>query len=52
VTSDGSNYCFLSCTTKADCNYNRAASVEANCSSDITLVEPGGGKACVPPSSN
>ena len=48
---DGSNYCFLTCIDKIDCNTNRDAESESNCSSSITYVdEPQDGKACVPPS--
>ena len=47
---DGVNYCFRVCANKSECNYNRAADNESNCSSNITFVEGGGGKACVPPS--
>ena len=52
--SDGMNYCFRNCVDKAECNENRDAANEANCSSNITFVVPAdnvGLKACVPPSS-
>ncbi|PKN58985.1 MAG: hypothetical protein CVU56_03315 [Deltaproteobacteria bacterium HGW-Deltaproteobacteria-14] len=48
--TDAQNYCFLSCDGKADCNRNRAADIEANCSSNATFADGGTGKACVPPS--
>ncbi|MCB9653524.1 MAG: hypothetical protein H6729_05250 [Deltaproteobacteria bacterium] len=48
--SDGSNYCFRSCQDKSECNANRSAEQEANCSSNITRVDGGNQKACVPPS--
>lgn len=47
---DGENYCFRVCVDKAECNANRPPDDEANCSSNITFVDGGGGKACVPPS--
>ncbi|MDF1565623.1 MAG: hypothetical protein P1V51_21475 [Deltaproteobacteria bacterium] len=51
VTHDDSvNYCFRTCTDKSECNANRSADNEANCSSSITRVEGGSDKACVPPS--
>lgn len=49
---DGSNYCFLICTDKTQCNINRPVEVESNCSANITFVDGDTGvKACVPPSS-
>jgi hypothetical protein len=49
---DGMNYCFRTCLDKAECNANRDAANEANCSSSVTFVEANTGlKACVPPSS-
>jgi hypothetical protein len=49
---DGSNYCFLTCVEKIDCNQNRPAEYESNCSSNVTFVDgkQGDRKACVPPS--
>ena len=47
---DAKNYCFRTCAEKADCNANRGAEVESNCSSNITRVEEGTLKACLPPS--
>jgi hypothetical protein len=51
--TDGMNYCFRNCIDKAECNANRDPANEANCSSNVTFVEPAknqGLKACVPPS--
>lgn len=48
---DGNNYCFRTCTDKAECNENRSVDNEANCSANITFVGDDVGKACVPPSS-
>ncbi len=48
--TDGTNYCFRTCTDKSECNANRSAANEANCSSNISRVEGGTEKACVPPS--
>lgn len=47
----GTNFCFLECLDKPECNVNRSVANEANCSSSITRVDSGGWKACVPPSS-
>ena len=51
VAQGGTNYCFLVCNEKEDCNENRSVENESNCSSNITRVEEGSEKACVPPSS-
>jgi hypothetical protein len=49
--TDGVNYCFRTCSDKAQCNANRDVDNEANCSSNITFADPETGiKACVPPS--
>ncbi len=49
--TDNINYCFRTCVNKVDCNANRDAINEANCSSSATFVDPVmGRKACVPPS--
>jgi len=51
VTHEGKNYCFRSCADKSECNANRSASNESNCSANITRAEgTKGAKACVPPS--
>lgn len=48
---DGVNYCFLDCVEKEECNDNRDASSEANCSSSFTPVDgKKSGKVCLPPS--
>lgn len=48
---DGSNYCFLLCRDKPECNYTRPIEIEANCVSSIDFVDgKNGSKACVPPS--
>ena len=48
---DGMNYCFLVCAVKADCNRNRSADAEANCSSTAMLVDMSKDrKVCTPPS--
>jgi hypothetical protein len=49
--TDGTNYCFRTCLDKAECNANRSADLESNCSSNITFVDNVENiKACVPPS--
>ncbi|MDY7233183.1 hypothetical protein [Hyalangium rubrum] len=50
VTEEGVNYCFRTCDEKADCNENRSSENESNCSSNVTRVESGSQKVCVPPS--
>lgn len=54
--TDGRNYCFRECTDKAECNANRPAEDEANCSSNFDYADAGddesGLKACIPPSSD
>jgi hypothetical protein len=51
---DGSNYCFLVCDEKFECNLHRPVDSEANCSASIDFVDPDttAHKACVPPSSS
>jgi hypothetical protein len=50
VQHDGMNYCFRTCADKAECNANRDAANEANCSGTADFVEGAQGrKACVPP---
>jgi hypothetical protein len=47
---DGKNYCFLVCTEKTQCNWNRGTDIESNCSANITFVGADQTrKACVPP---
>jgi hypothetical protein len=49
--TDNVNYCFRTCLDKAECNANRDAINESNCSSSADFVDPEmGRKACVPPS--
>ena len=49
--TDGENYCFRDCAEKTQCNANRGADEEANCSSNVDYVEEATvGKSCVPPS--
>jgi hypothetical protein len=52
VEHEGSNYCFLICIDKLDCNATRSFANEANCSSNIKFIEgkDSGVKVCVPPS--
>lgn len=51
VHTDGKNYCFRTCFDKVDCNANRTAGLEANCSSSVDFISgKKEGKACVPPS--
>lgn len=48
---DGKNYCFRVCVEKIDCNANRPAESESNCSSKATLLSGTKvSKVCVPPS--
>ena len=49
--TDGINYCFRTCVDKSECNKNRSADFESNCSSNVTFIMPDSSiKACVPPS--
>jgi hypothetical protein len=50
VQYEGSNFCFLMCKEKIDCNANRSVELESNCSSNIVAVDDNNSKACVPPS--
>ena len=50
---DSKNYCFRVCAEKLECNANRDADHEANCSSNVDFTDgkpEAGNKACVPPS--
>jgi len=51
VTEDDQiNYCFLICVDKPDCNVNRSAANESNCTSSLTFVDGTNGlKVCRPP---
>ena len=53
VTEDnGSNYCFLICVDKPECNPNRTPANESSCNSSLTFVDPTmGRKVCRPPRS-
>jgi hypothetical protein len=47
------NYCFRVCADKSECNRNRSAENEANCSANFdwaTTTDDDGSKACIPPS--
>ncbi len=46
---EGANYCFLVCTDKVQCNKNRGVENESNCSANISSVEGGEEKLCIPP---
>lgn len=50
VDNGGTNYCFLACTDKDQCNEFRSVEEESNCSSNIVSVDSNSSKACVPPS--
>jgi hypothetical protein len=51
VTHNGKDYCFRTCFDKVDCNANRPADQEANCSSSVTFISgKKEGKVCLPPS--
>lgn len=50
VEDDGTNYCFLVCTDKPQCNDHRSLDNEASCTSSLTLVDGTmGRKVCRPP---
>ena len=51
VTADNqTNYCFLICVDKPDCNPHRSVDNESNCTSSLTLVDGTmGRKVCNPP---
>lgn len=53
VTEDnGTNYCFLICTQKTDCNLNRSAADESDCNSSLAFVDGDTNvKVCRPPDS-
>ncbi|HXU62116.1 MAG TPA: hypothetical protein VN962_10465 [Polyangia bacterium] len=52
VTDDQTNYCFLVCATKTDCNTHRSAANEADCTSSLTFVDGTmNRKVCRPPNS-
>ena len=48
---DATNYCFLICASKPQCNVQRSVESEANCVASVDFVDGDQGrKACVPPS--
>lgn len=49
VGLNGTNYCFLICVDKAECNENRTVLNESNCSSNVDVIDSTM-KVCVPPS--
>jgi hypothetical protein len=53
VSEDGvTNYCFLICLDKPECNPRRSMANESNCNSALTFVDPAGDmgrKVCRPP---
>jgi hypothetical protein len=51
--TDNAKYCFRRCADKLECNANRTADNEANCSSSFDWAleaDDDGSKACIPPS--
>lgn len=50
VKEGSANYCFRECTDKPQCNANRSAANEANCSGSADHVGASTAKVCVPPS--
>jgi hypothetical protein len=51
VVHEGTNYCFLICIDKPECNRHRPLDAEANCSSNIEFADGDKTwKTCVPPS--
>ena len=52
VTENGTNYCFLICADKPECNVKRTLDNESNCTSSLSFVDGTmGRKVCNPPSS-
>lgn len=51
VEDVATNYCFLTCVNKSDCNDHRTVDNEANCSSNVVILDGTNTKVCVPPSS-
>ncbi len=48
--TDAKNYCFRICSDKPECNVNRPADAESNCSANVTFVSGEKSiKACIPP---
>ena len=47
---DGTNYCFLICVDKPECNPHRSVENESSCNSSLTFVDGTmGRKVCRPP---
>ena len=52
VTDNQTNYCFLICAQKTDCNLHRTAADESDCTSSLTFVDGDmNRKVCRPPDS-
>jgi hypothetical protein len=52
VTDNQTNYCFLVCASKTDCNLHRSPANEADCTSSLTFTDGTmGRKVCRPPNS-
>jgi hypothetical protein len=52
VTDGQTNYCFLVCAAKTDCNLHRSAADESDCTSALTFVDGTmNRKVCRPPNS-
>ena len=50
VTENQTNYCFLVCASKTDCNLHREPENEASCTSSVTFVDGTmNRKVCTPP---
>ena len=52
VTDNQTNYCFLVCAAKTDCNLHRSAANESDCTSSLPFVDGAmNRKVCRPPNS-
>ena len=52
VTDNQTNYCFLVCAAKTDCNLHRSLANESDCTSSLTFVDGTmNRKVCRPPNS-
>jgi hypothetical protein len=52
VTDNGTNFCFLVCGTKTDCNLHRSLENESDCTSSLPFVDGDANvKVCRPPDS-
>ena len=48
--SNQTNYCFLICSDKVQCNPHRSVDNESSCTSSLTFVDDAAGrKVCRPP---